>query len=271
GRVAAAHLDGAHRRRARTRASLCRRHDLRRDQTVTVGDIEQNLAPADGETFSLRVAARLRDVAAADWDACAQGNPALAPGAFDASNPFNSHAFLMALEESGSATRATGWLPHHLLLEERRGKLLGCMPAYVKSHSLGEYVFDRGWAEAYERAGGRYYPKLQASVPFPPVAGRRRRVRPGPDPKGRQARLSHAASELSDRLGLSSLHITFPTREEWTVAGEIGCLKRTDQQFHWRNDGYATFDDFLAALASRKRKAIRRERREAFEGGIAIE
>jgi predicted N-acyltransferase len=236
-----------------------------------MGDIEQNLAHAEGETFSLRVAARLRDVAAADWDACAQGNPALAPAAFDPCNPFISHAFLMALEESGSATRATGWLPHHLLLEDRKRRLLGCMPCYVKSHSLGEYVFDHGWAEAYERAGGRYYPKLQASVPFTPVTGRRLLVRPGPNHKEREALLLQAAIELTDRLGLSSLHITFPTRDEWTLAGEIGCLKRTDQQFHWRNDGYSTFDDFLAALASRKRKAIRRERREAFDGGVAIE
>jgi len=233
-----------------------------------VGDIEQNRAAAEGESgaerFSVRVAARMRDIPGADWNACAQGS-------FDPANPFISRDFIMALEDSGSATRATGWLPHHLLLEDRRGRLLGCMPCYVKSHSLGEYVFDHGWAEAYERAGGRYYPKLQASVPFTPVTGKRLLVRAGANRKEHEALLLQAAIELTDRLGLSSLHITFPTREEWALAGEIGCLKRTDQQFHWRNEGYSTFDDFLETLASRKRKAIRRERREALQDGVAIE
>ncbi len=240
-----------------------------------MGDIEQNPGRAEGESrseaFSLRVVARVRDVPAADWDACAQGDAALAPGAPYPANPFISHTFLMALEESGSAARATGWLAHHLLLEDRAGTLIGCMPCYVKSHSLGEYVFDHGWAEAFERAGGRYYPKLQASVPFTPVTGRRLLVRAGENHKDHEAFLLQAAIELTERLGLSSLHITFPTREEWELAGEIGCLKRTDQQFHWRNEGYSTFDDFLEALASRKRKAIRRERREALQDGTAVE
>ena len=145
------------------------------------------------------------------------------------------------------------------------------MPCYLKSHSQGEYVFDHGWADAYERAGGRYYPKLQASVPFTPVTGRRLLVRAGDERAEREALLLQAAVQVTDRLGLSSLHITFPTREEWELAGEIGFLQRTDQQFHWRNEGYASFEDFLAALASRKRKAIRKERREALDGGIEIE
>jgi uncharacterized protein len=233
-----------------------------------VGDIEQNLAPAEDESgtegFTLRVAARMRDIDAADWDACAQGSS-------DAANPFISHDFISALEDSFSAARATGWLPHHLLLEDRGGKLLASMPCYVKSHSLGEYVFDHGWAEAYERAGGRYYPKLQASVPFTPVTGKRLLVRAGANRKEHETLLLQAAVGLTDRLGLSSLHITFPTREEWALAGEIGCLKRTDQQFHWRNEGYSTFDEFLETLASRKRKTIRRERREALQDGVAIE
>ncbi len=238
-----------------------------------MGDIEQSPTHAKGrsEAFAVRVASCIGDVAAADWDACAQGpKPTLRGGPYPA-NPFISHAFLEAMEASGSATGATGWLPHHLLLEDCSGALIGCMPCYLKSHSLGEYVFDHGWAEAYAQAGGRYYPKLQASVPFTPVTGRRLLVRPGVDQAAGETILLRAAIEITDRLGLSSLNITFPTREEWELAGEIGYLKRTDQQFHWRNEGYSTFDDFLESLASRKRKAIAKERRAALQDGIAIE
>jgi hypothetical protein len=145
------------------------------------------------------------------------------------------------------------------------------MPCYLKSHSQGEYVFDHGWAEAYMRAGGRYYPKLQVSVPFTPVTGRRLLVRPGEGEAEREPLLLQAAVQIAERLGVSSLHITFPTRAEWRLAGELGLLQRTDQQFHWQNEGYASFEDFLEALASRKRKAIRRERRAAVSEGIAIE
>ena len=240
-----------------------------------MGDIEQPQSPAPGEghgeTYALRIASRIGDVAAADWDACAQGVTATVPGAISPANPFTSHAFLMALEESGSACRETGWLPHHLLLEDGSGALIGCMPCYLKSHSLGEYVFDHGWADAYERAGGRYYPKLQASVPFTPVTGKRLLTRFSANQAEREAILLQAAIQVTDRLGFSSLHVSFPTREEWELAGEIGYLKRTDQQFHWQNEGYSTFDDFLESLAARKRKAIRRERREACCGGVAIE
>jgi predicted N-acyltransferase len=240
-----------------------------------MGDIEQPQTPAQaessGETFALRIASRIGDVAAADWDACAQGGTPTVSGATFPANPFTSHAFLMALEESGSATRATGWLPHHLLLEDGSGRLIGCMPCYLKSHSLGEYVFDHGWAEAYARARGRYYPKLQASVPFTPVTGRRLLVREAANQTEREAILLQAAVEVTERLGLSSLHVTFLTREEWELSGEIGYLKRTDQQFHWRNEGYSTFDDFLETLAARKRKTIRKERREALCDGVAIE
>jgi predicted N-acyltransferase len=239
-----------------------------------MGDIEQpqhrGRGESPGETFALRVASRIGDVAAEDWDACASGT-ATAPGAASPANPFISHGFLMALEESGSAAAATGWLPHHLLLEDGSGALIGCMPCYLKSHSLGEYVFDHGWADAYERAGGRYYPKLQASIPFTPVTGRRLLTTAGANRAEREAMLLQAAIQVTDRLGLSSLHVTFPTREEWELAGAIGYLKRTDQQFHWRNEGYASFDDFLASLAARKRKVIRKERREALCDGIVIE
>src|SRR5215470_11052553 len=165
-----------------------------------MGDIEQpRTSPA--ERFALRVASRIGDVRASDWDACAQGAQSSPPGAPCLSNPFISHAFLAALEDSRSATRSTGWLPHHLLLEDQSGSLIGCMPCYLKSHSLGEYVFDHGWAEAYERAGGRYYPKLQASVPFTPVTGRRLLVRQGGDLAERQAILLQAAIQVTDRLG----------------------------------------------------------------------
>jgi predicted N-acyltransferase len=239
-----------------------------------MGDIEQRAhrgkGERPGERFALRIASRIGDVAAEDWNACAAGAATTPRDGFPA-NPFISHGFLMALEESGSAEAGTGWLPHHLLLEDGSGALIGCMPCYLKSHSLGEYVFDHGWADAYERAGGRYYPKLQASIPFTPVTGRRLLTRAGANQAEREAVLLQAAIQVTDRLGISSLHLTFPTREEWELAGATGYLKRTDQQFHWRNAGYASFDDFLASLAARKRKLIRKERREALCDGIAIE
>jgi uncharacterized protein len=229
-----------------------------------MGDIERPPLAAQGESpdaLVVRIVSSIAGVPAAQWNACA------APR----SNPFISHAFLSALEESGSATAETGWLPQHLLLQDAAGGLIGCMPCYLKSHSQGEYVFDHGWADAYMRAGGRYYPKLQVSVPFTPVTGRRLLVRPGEDEAEREAILLQAAVQVADRLGVSSLHITFPTHAEWQLAGGLGLLQRTDQQFHWRNESYASFEDFLGALASRKRKTIRRERREALSEGTEIE
>jgi len=239
-----------------------------------MGDIEKPSRADETEDASrndnaaqrvVRIASRIADLPGADWHAGARGTaPSL-------TNPCISHAFLQALEESGSATRKTGWLPHHLLLEDGNGTLLGAVPCYLKAHSQGEYVFDHGWADAYERAGGSYYPKLQASVPFTPVPGKRLLVRAGEGGIEREALLLQAAMQVTDRLGVSGLHITFLTREEWELAGELGFLKRTDKQFHWRNEGYASFEDFLSALASRKRKAVRKERREALADGIAIE
>ncbi|MGH6734743.1 MAG: GNAT family N-acetyltransferase [Methyloceanibacter sp.] len=239
-----------------------------------MGDVErypwETGARAAEPKVVVRIAPCIADVPAAEWDACATGGALQAPATSPA-NPFVSHAFLKALEESGSATRATGWLPQHLLYEDGAGRLLACMPCYLKSHSQGEYVFDHGWAEAYMRAGGRYYPKLQASVPFTPVTGPRLLVRDCADRSERQTILLDAGVTLANELGVSSLHITFMTRAEWDLAGRRGFLKRTDQQFHWRNDGYACFDDFLGALTSRKRKTIRKERREALDGGVDIE
>ena len=234
-----------------------------------MGHIEQR-SQRDQDGAALRVVLRIADVPAAEWDACARGTDSSGNrGRPD--NPLISHTFLHALEESGSATRTTGWLPQHLLLEDPGGGLAGCMPCYLKSHSYGEYVFDHGWADAYERAGGDYYPKLQCSVPFTPVTGRRLLVREGPNRAERESILLQAATTLTERLRASSLHITFPTREEWELAGELGFLQRNDQQFHWRNEGYRSFEDFLSALASRKRKSIRGERKRAIEGGIEIE
>jgi uncharacterized protein len=175
-------------------------------------------------------------------------------------NPFISHAFLLALEASGSAVPRAGWQPQHLVAETADGHVRGVAPCYLKSHSRGEYVFDHGWAEAYERAGGSYYPKIQVSVPFTPATGRRLLVRPGPEGETVQAGLAAGLIELCRLREASSVHLTFLTEPEWRLLGASGFLQRTDQQFHWENAGYGSFDDFLAALASRKRKTIRRER-----------
>jgi len=215
---------------------------------------------ADGsERVTVKVVSRIAELSASDWDACAGDD-----------NPFLSFAFLEALEASGSATAETGWLPQHLALEDATGRLWGAVPLYLKSHSYGEYVFDWGWASAYERAGGRYYPKLQCAVPFTPVTGPRLLLRHDA-PQQATATLIAAMIELARRHKVSSLHVTFPTRGEWERLGAAGFLQRIGQQFHWQNDGYETFENFLAALNSRKRKAIRRERREALENGIEIE
>jgi predicted N-acyltransferase len=214
--------------------------------------------------FTIRIVASLTDIAPADWNACA----AEADGSVD---PFLDHAFFLSLEESRSAVRETGWLGHHMVLEDATGTVQGILPCYLKSHSRGEYVFDQGWAEAYERAGWRYYPKLQASVPFTPATGQRLLVRPGPMAGQVQAALVQGAAQVTLKLGASSLHVTFCREDEWQLMAAAGYLQRTDTQFHFENEGYAGFEDFLTALSSRKRKVIRRERREALEGrGITI-
>ncbi|UTD28793.1 GNAT family N-acetyltransferase [Bradyrhizobium sp. WD16] len=202
-------------------------------------------------------------IAAADWDACA--NPAGAPH-----NPFVSHAFIAALEASGSAAARTGWGPRHLVARQD-GRVIGVVPSYLKAHSQGEYVFDHGWADAYERAGGRYYPKLQASVPFTPATGPRLLVRSGEDRDAVRTLLAKGLIGMCDALNASSVHVTFAPEDEWTALAGAGFLQRTDQQFHWRNDGYRSFEDFLATLASRHRKSIRRERRDALAPGITVE
>lgn len=201
--------------------------------------------------YALSFAARIADIPAADWDGCAGGD-----------NPFVSHAFLAALEESGSAAARTGWLPQHAVLRDAAGAIVAVAPLYLKAHSWGEYVFDHGWAEAFERAGGRYYPKLQCAVPFSPVPGPRLLAR-GP---AERAALAAALVDAARELGVSSLHVTFcsPADEEALLAQ--GCLSRLGLQFHWHNAGYGSFEDFLAGLAGRKRKQIRKERARAAAG-----
>ncbi len=223
--------------------------------------------PDGFEALAVTLAHRIGDVDAAAWDACA-GVDTQGGG-----NPFVSHAFLAALEDSVSVGEKSGWVPHHLLVKDAGGTLLGAAPMYLKGHSYGEYVFDWGWAEAYERAGGQYYPKLQVAVPFTPVTGPRLMVRAG-CPADLAAAVTHTLIDAIQRIArdntLSSAHVTFPGEGEWQHLGKAGWLQRTGQQFHWDNRGYATFDDFLAALSSRKRKAIRKERREVAESGITI-
>src|SRR5215467_4959370 len=221
----------------------------------------QSRETAAGQALRIRVLPSIGDIPTASWDACAGGAGA---------NPFTRHAFLSALEASKSATARTGWLPQHLVAETAEGSVIGVAPCYLKSHSRGEYVFDRGWAEAYEHAGGSYYPKLQIAVPFTPATGRRLLVAPEADVDLTQSALARALIELARLRNASSAHITFMTEAEWRALGEHGFLMRTDQQFHWDNAGFATFDDFLAALSSRKRKTIRRERREALAAGIEV-
>jgi predicted N-acyltransferase len=206
-----------------------------------------------------RVQDRIDAVSAADWDACA-----------GAENPFLSHAFLKALEDSGSVGRKTGWLPQHLALTDESGALQAAAPLYVKGHSQGEYIFDQGWAEAYERAGGRYYPKLQVAVPFTPVPGPRLLVRPQADAPAVREALIGALQSVVEQSGLSSLHATFCTEEEAQAMAEAGFLHRIGVQYHWSNDGYRSFDDFLGALASRKRKGIRKEREAIRQYGLDI-
>ena len=233
---------------------------------------------------TLRVANSLKEVAAEAWDACANpvmgrdhGNGAdLAPredqenALEDQYNPFISYDFLSSLELSQSVRTRGGWQPLHLLAEDSNGTLVGAVPCYAKTHSQGEYVFDHGWAEAYERAGGNYYPKLQVSVPFTPATGRRLLVRPGPEADAVRGALADSLMDICRRSNASSAHVTFPTQPEWDLLGRRGFLKRTHQQFHWENAGYDSFDAFLAALASRKRKTIRREREDALSAGISV-
>jgi uncharacterized protein len=242
----------------------------------------------DSSEITFEAVSSVSQIAAEDWDTCA--NPASPPDTLDGLdtlasastpgdfcaglksgyNPFVSHAFFSALEASGSACARTGWGPRHLVAR-LDGVIAGIVPCYLKSHSQGEYVFDRGWADAYERAGGRYYPKLQASVPFTPATGPRLLIRDGVDREQIAAALASGLVALCGVTKASSVHVTFAREEESRSLAAHGFLQRTDQQFHWHNHGYGCFEDFLSSLNSRHRKAIRRERRDALaDGGITI-
>ena len=224
----------------------------------------------DGAALRIRVLPAIGEIAAAAWDACA--NPPLPETSSTAPyNPFITHDFLSSLEISGSAVGRTGWQPQHLVAEDSAGAVLGVVPCYLKSHSRGEYVFDRGWAEAYERAGGDYYPKLQVSVPFTPATGRRLLAAPGERSDEIEVGLAQGLVELCELREASSVHVTFMPEREWDLLAARGFLKRTDQQFHWENAGFGTFDDFLGALAARKRKVLKRERRDALANGITVD
>jgi predicted N-acyltransferase len=220
--------------------------------------------------LKLRVVVSMDEIEAAAWDACA--NPhggATEPVSGERFNPFLTHAFLSALERSGSVGGKTGWTPTHIVAEAGT-RITAAAPVYLKAHSLGEYVFDHGWADAYHRAGLEYYPKIQVAVPFTPVTGRRLLVTPDGGAPARDALLA-GLRQWREKIDASSIHITFPTLGEWEDLGRTGFLQRTGQQFHFVNRGYADFDSFLSDLAARKRKMIRRERKEALTGGIEID
>ena len=223
-------------------------------------------APLDqpSVTLTARAVPSIADIPATLWDACANPDPATA-------NPFVSHAFLKALEEAGSVGGSTGWRAQHVIVEDGLGAIAAAAPCYLKGHSQGEYVFDHSWADAYMRAGGRYYPKLIVAVPFTPVPGPRLLVRPGPDHDEHEAALATALIQVAAKLNVSSLHLNFLDGAASDRLAKLGFLQRTGQQFHWANQGYATFEDFLATFASRKRKGVRKEREQALSGGIEIE
>src|SRR6201996_3835509 len=229
--------------------------------------------------ITLEAVPSVGDVPADEWDACANPKTGLdgldtlsAASCADLKpyyNPFVSHAFFSAVERSGSAIARTGWGPRHLIAKVD-DRIAGIVPCYLKSHSQGEYVFDRGWADAYERAGGRYYPKLQCSVPFTPATGPRLLIRSDADQEQIGTALASGLVALTGVSKASSAHVTFAREAEWKLLAEHGFLQRTDQQFHWHNQDFASFDDFLATLNSRHRKAIKRERRDAIASDITI-
>lgn len=228
--------------------------------------------------ISLKTIVSLAEISAQDWDRCSQwagpqteGEQADSVSEVDSANPFISHAYLLALEASGSIGARTGWSTAHLVAEDASGKVVGVAPSYLKSHSQGEYVFDHSWADAYQRAGGRYYPKLQVTAPFTPATGRRLLAAPGDGALVVEQALGAGILAVRDEMRASSAHITFQSEAEWQRMQPEPWLQRLDVQYHWFNRSFGSYDDFLATLASRKRKALKRERREALAAGITIE
>jgi uncharacterized protein len=215
-----------------------------------------------GVKRAVKVHSRVKEIGRDAWEACTVNSEYQR-------NPFISYDFLDILEESNCAVERTGWGPRHVSVEDDCGRVAAVMPLYLKSHSQGEYIFDGAWADAYMRAGGDYYPKLQCASPFSPVTGPRLIVREDVDAHAAKEVLLGGALTVCDRFGASSLHVTFPNEADWRFLGEQGLLQRQNQQYHWRNAGYATFEDFLGALSSGRRKTIRRERRDA-QAGLEI-
>ena len=225
--------------------------------------------PIHGQSVTIRIVNGVGSIDKDDWNRLAIFSSKKLDNIY---NPFLTYNYFNSLEKSNSASRETGWLPQHLVLEDASQETLGILPCYLKSHSQGEYVFDHGWADAFERAGGNYYPKLQATVPFTPASGSRFLVGTGPNAEESRLLLAGGLQEVCEQLSVSSAHLTFMEKEEWELLGKQGFLQRTDQQFHWLNDGYDSFDQFLDALSSRKRKNIRKERANALrDNGISIE
>jgi uncharacterized protein len=231
-----------------------------------MADQSEARTKAGGE-LGVRIATSIGAFTKAEWESLAETTRGCAGGY----NPFLSYEFLTSLEESGCAAPRTGWRGQHLRLDDGDGNMLGAVPCYAKSHSQGEYVFDHGWADALQRAGGSYYPKLQISVPFTPVTGPRLLVAGGLDPAEVKPALAASLAALTDKLGVSSAHVTFARADDVAVLKNAGFLLRTDQQFHFFNNGYGSYTDFLDTLASRKRKALKRERREALSAGITVD
>jgi uncharacterized protein len=235
-------------------------------------------AAAAGELRIVAINA-ISEIGTHAWDACANplhpkceedGSRALISHQDSGYNPFLSYDFLSALETSKSVGGHSGWHVQHVVVQNPDGATVAAAPCYLKTHSRGEYVFDHGWADAYERAGGSYYPKLQVAVPFTPATGPRLLVPPGPHAGDRRRALVAGLLDLCRIDGASGVHVTFATEDEYRFLAEQGFLQRMDQQFHWENAGYGSFDDFLAALAARKRKTIRRERHDALANGIDV-
>ena len=215
----------------------------------------------DGDTFTLDLAPSIAEIPAADWDRVA-----------GTANPFVSHAFLRALEDGGATGGDSGWDPMHLILRDSDGRLAAAMPHYLKHHSYGEYIFDHSWANAFTRAGGAYYPKMLSAVPFTPATGPRFLTGDADDTRAAQLRaaLTNGMTQYLDRLGLSSAHVNFLPEADIAALSDEGWMVRSSIQFHWQNDSYTDFDAFLAALSSRKRKNIRKERRTVAEAGVRL-